>query len=302
MNRRFFSPPRNRGLILHGVLVLVLVGLVMWGATNAWISEVGPAFIAYIFVALVGLLPLPLLAYRFYALTRSGYFFDRDNLQIQWGLRMEELPLSDVEWLRPATDLTTPLALPWFRLPGGVLGVRRHPDLGPVEFLASESDGLLLIATARRVYAISPEDSATFVREFQRSIEMGSLTPVPARSLYPSFVVLQAWENPVARFLWLAALLINIGLLAWVGTLIPTLHRAVLGFFPNGLPMDTVRPVQLMLLPVLSTALSTIGWLAGLGFYRREADRTLAFLLWISSALASLLFILGTLFLVNASF
>lgn len=301
MNRRFFPPPRNRGLALHGMLVLALVGLAMWGATSAWVSEVGPRFIAYLIVALAAFLPLPVLAYRFYALTRSGYFLDRDNLLIRWGLRVEELPLSDVEWLRPASDLTTPLALPWLRLSGGVLGVRRHPDLGPVEFLAAESGSLLLIATARRVFAISPEDTATFVREFQRSIELGSLAPAPARSLYPSFVVLQAWESPLARFLWLTALLINIGLLAWVGTLIPGLQRAMLGFFPNGQPMEAMRPVQLMLLPLLSTGLTVAGWLAGLSFYRHEPDRALAFLLWSSSALASLLFLLGTLFLVNAS-
>jgi hypothetical protein len=48
--------------------------------------------------------------------------------------------------------------------------------------------------------------------------------------------------------------------------------------------------------------MNVAGWLAGLAFYRREGDRVLAFLLWSSSALCSLLFILGTLFLVNASF
>src|SRR5262249_54105146 len=108
-------------------------------------------------------------------LTRSNYFLNRDNLRLVWGLRIEEIPLADVEWVRPLSALASPVHLPLLRLPGGILGVTRHSELGKIEFLASESSTLLLIATAQRVFAISPADPGTFTGSFQRAIELGSL-------------------------------------------------------------------------------------------------------------------------------
>jgi hypothetical protein len=75
-------------------------------------------------------------------------------------LRVEDIPLSDIEFIRSSDDLTTPLALPTLRLPGGLIGMRRHPDLGAVEFLAADPKKLLLVATAKRVFVISPENPA----------------------------------------------------------------------------------------------------------------------------------------------
>jgi hypothetical protein len=201
--------------------------------------------------------------------------------------------------VRPASDLTEPLALPRFRLPGGVLGRRRHPDLGSVEFIASSAKNLILIATSRHVFAISPRNAAALVRTFARATELGSLTPTEAKSVYPSFVITQAWENPVARFLWISGLLLNLGLVAWVGVLIPSLSKVPFGFNPFGAPNVTVPSVQLILLPLISALLFTTGVLAGLYFYRWDKERPLAFVIWISSALCALLFLMAVLFLTS---
>ena len=107
-------------------------------------------------------------------------------------------------------------ALPLFHLPGAITGLRRHPDLGQVEFLASDARGLLLVATSKRVFAISPQDTTGFMQNIQHAIELGSLSPAVPQSVYPTFVVVQAWESMLARYLWLAGLFLNIGLLGWV--------------------------------------------------------------------------------------
>ncbi|NOY98188.1 MAG: hypothetical protein GXP40_03150 [Chloroflexi bacterium] len=296
MNENYFPPPRQRGLLIHGILLLILASLAVWGFWSASRADVGPAFMLYILLALAAFLPLPIIGYRAYALLRANYHLGRDNLRLVWGLRVEELPLSDIEWVRPATDLTTPLRLPRLRLPGSLLGLRRHPDLGMVEFLASGTEGLLLLATAKRVFAISPADPRAFAREFQRAIELGSLTPVAARSTYPSFVVAQAWESLLARYLWLSGLLLNVGLLIWVSLLIPGLQSVPLGFSPTGEPLGPFPPVRLMLLPLVSAVLFLAGWLAGLYFYSHEEQRILAFITWGSSTLTGLLFLLAVLF------
>ena len=299
MSTNNFLPPRRRGLFIHGIALVILTGLAAWGFSNATKAEVGPIFLLAILLSIAAALPLPLIGYRTYALTRASYHLERDNLKLSWGLRIEEIPLSDIEWVRPASDLTTPLRQPRFRLPGSILGLRRHPDLGIVEFLASDAKELLLIATAKRVFAISPKDPRRFAREFQLATELGSLSPSQAFSTYPSFIVAEAWKNILARYLWLSGLLLNIALLAWTSILIPSLESAPLGFDATGTPHGPFPAVQLMLLPILSSALFLIGWIAGLYFYRWKEQRILALIVWASGTITGILFLVAVLFAIT---
>ncbi len=293
MSAQEFLPPRQRGLAVHAGLMVILLTLSVFSFVSATRQEVGLAFTLALLAGLISFAPLPLLAYRLYALQRAHYRLDRDTLTLSWGLRLEQLPLNEIEWVRPASGLTTPLVLPPLSLPGAILGTRHHPDLGPVEFLASERRGLLLVATARRVFAISPARPDAFVRDFQRAIELGSLEHSKSRSLYPAFILARAWESPPARVLWLSGFLLNLGLLAWVSLLIPSRQQVHLGFASDGTPLPPVPSTQIILLPVFSLAFFLIGWLAGLFYYRRPEQRILSFIVWTSSVLSSLIFIVA---------
>lgn len=299
MNDDHYPPPKRAGLLIHAVLILALLGLSGWGIWNLTFAEVGPNFVIFLLDALLALVPVPLFVYRAYALMRADYILDRDSLEIRWGLRDEDIPLTDIEWLRPATDLTAPLRLPWLPIPGAVLGTRRHPDLGVVEYLASDPGNLLLVATSKRVYAISPTNAARFAQTFARTIEMGSLTPAEPISIYPSFIFSRAWENPLVRFLWLAGLFLNIGLVVWVLLTIPTLNQVSLGFGPSGEALSPSPASQLLLLPIESIFLFVVGLATGLYFFRWETHRVLAVIIWVSSALTSLLFLLAVLFIIS---
>jgi hypothetical protein len=180
-----------------------------------------------------------------------------------------------------------------------VLGRRRHPDLGSVEFIASSAKNLILIATSRHVFAISPRNAAALVRTFARATELGSLTPTEAKSVYPSFVITQAWENPIARFLWMSGILLNVGLIVWVGILIPSLSQIPFGFDPFGVPREVASSTQLILLPLVSSLLFVVGVTGGLYFYRWQRQRPLAFIVWASSTLSAFLFLMAVLFLVT---
>lgn len=294
-----FPPSKRFGLITHGFVILVLGGISGFGIWRLTDAEVGPTFVTYLLTALLAFAPVPFFGYRAYALLRSDYYIDRDSLAILWGLRVEDIPLTDIEWVRPASDLTSPLSLPTFRLPGAVLGSRRHPDLGRVEFIASDARNLILIATSKRVFAISPRDAGALVRTFARATEMGSLMPAQPVSVYPSFIITQAWESPAARFLWMSGLFLNLGLIVWVGILIPSLAQIPFGFDAFGAPENIVPSVQLILLPLISMAIFVIGAAAGLYFYRWEMQRPLAFIVWASSALSAALFLMAVLFIVS---
>jgi hypothetical protein len=299
MNTDQFPPPKQRGLIVHAIILIVLGLASAWGFINLSRAEVGPAFVVYLLVAMAAFLPFPLFVYRTYSLSRAGYQLGRDHLAIRWGLRVEDIPLSDIEWVRPATDLTHPLALPFPPLPGAILGLRRHTDLGLVEFIASDANNLLLVATSRRVFAISPADATTFVQTFARAVELGSLTPSTAHSVYPTFIVARAWESSLARYLWLSALFLNLGLLVWVSILIPTLSQVALGVNSVSGLAEAAPSTQLIIIPLVSALLSVSGWLAGLSFYRWEKQRPLAFVVWISGALSSLAFLVAVLFIIS---
>jgi hypothetical protein len=270
-----------------------------WGFFNLTRAQIGPMFVSYLLVGFLAFVPLPLFVYRAYALLRADYYIDRDSLAMLWGLRIEDIPLTDIEWVRPASDLTRPLLLPRFRLPGAVLGTRRHPDLGLVEFIASSSRNLILIATSKRIFAISPQNAAGLVQTFARATEMGSLMPTEAKSIYPSFLVTQAWESPIARFLWTSGILLNLGLIVWVGILIPSVSKVPLGSNPLGAPNQSASFTQLILLPLISAFMFVVGVTAGLYFYRWERQRPLAFIIWISSTLCAFLFLMAVLFLVS---
>jgi hypothetical protein len=294
-----FPPAKQFGLILHGVLILLLAAVSISSFINLTNAFMGPMFVSSLLVGILAFAPIPFLGYRAYALFKADYYIDRDSLAILWGLRVEDIPLSDIEWVRPASDLTYPLSLPRFRLPGAVLGTRRHPDLGAVEFIASSARNLILIATSKHVFAISPRNAAALVRTFARATELGSLTPTEAKSVYPSFVITQAWESPLARFLWMVGLLLNLGLVGWVGFLIPSLSQVPFGFNAFGVPNESVPSVRLILLPLLSTLLFITGLLAGLYLYRWDKERPLAFIIWLSSTLCAVLFLMAVLFLIR---
>jgi hypothetical protein len=294
-----FPPARQLGLLVHIVIIILLAAVSIFGFLRLSRSPMGPQFVSYLLMALLAFSPIPFFAYRAYALLRADYYIDRDSLAMLWGLRLEDIPLTDIEWVRPASDLTTPLLLPRFRLPGAVLGIRRHSDLGRVEFIASSTKNLILIATSRRIFAISPQNAAGLVQTFARATEMGSLTPTEAKSVYPSFIITQAWESPIARFLWMSGILLNLGLIIWVGILIPALSKIPLGFDPFGVPTETVSSTQLILLPLVSSLMFVLGITAGLYFYRWERQRPLAFIVWVSSTISAFLFLMAVLFLVT---
>mgnify|MGYP000845520574 FL=1 len=299
MNTGSFPPPKQRGLIVHGLILLVLATVVVVGFFQLSSADVGPGFLTWLLVSLVAFAPVPFFAYRIFALYRANYEIDRDSLAIHWGLRVEDIPLSDIEWMRPAEDLTHPLNLPAIPLPGAILGLRRHPDLGVVEFIASDARKLLLIATAKRVFVISPDNPAGLAQTFARATELGSLAPTEAKSVYPSFIVAQAWESGLARYLWLSALFLNIGLFVWASLIIPSTPLVALAAQASGGVLQSVPSSQLMIFPVASLLLAVAGWIAGLYFYRWDRERTLAFIVWGSGALSSLLFLLAVLFIVT---
>jgi hypothetical protein len=303
-----FAPARRTGLIFQTGLGLVLLagsGISFWKAMDveAGARQAGATFILYLLVFLLLFAPLPALIYRTYSLLGAHYLLERDGLRLRWGLRSEDVPLTEIEWVRPASDLEalwaaasrSPLRfsggipLPWLHWPGALIGTRGVEGLGPVEFIASDPSSLVLVATPQKVFAISPAEPQAFIRSFNRITELGSLTPISPHSVYPSFYLGRVWADRAARALLAGGLLIGLALVVWVVLTIST-HRAItLGFNPSGAPAEAGPPERMLLLPVLYglSYLFTLG--AGLYSYRRTTQQPIAYLLWTGSVLEGLL-------------
>jgi hypothetical protein len=292
-----FTPALRPGLIIHiaaGAFLSAGSAFCFWAASR---QAVGLNFLVLLLLALLFLVPLPLVLYRGYALVRARYIISRDMLNLSWGLRVEEIPLTEIEWIRAAVDTAYNLPLPRLSWPGALLGERHVDGLGPIEYLAASTDNLLLIATPQKIYAISPSDPAGFVRAFQTSMEMGSLTRVKSYSARPAAYLRNVWDSRAARVLILAGLASTLVLFILVSLIIPTRATVSLGYNASGQPLPPVPRELLLLWPVLGSISFGINLLAGLFLFRISEQQVLAYLLWTSSGLTSFLLILAVFFL-----
>jgi hypothetical protein len=288
-----FYPPRRRGLLFHGAISAALGGASALFFFLGLNQQGGTYFALFLILALLSFAPLPWVFYRAYALARASYRLERDGLRLRWGMRAEDIPLPDIEWVRRPDDLVTDLPLPRLRWPGAVLGLVNAADLGVVEYMAAGTETMLLVATPRRIYAISPQDPDTFMRAFQRALEMGSLTPISSVSVLPAAYLAQIWRDRLTRALLAAGFLLNLLLLVGVSLVIPGRVSASLGFFPGGEPLPAVSTSQLLLMPVLSAFVYVVDLAMGLFFYRHEQQRPIAYMIWGSAPVSAALLIIG---------
>lgn len=228
---------------------------------------------------LLGLLPVA--AYRGYALLHARYEVERDGLRIRWGLRSEDIPLTEVMDVRTAEDLNTPLKQPFFAFSGAILGAAEHAELGHVEFLASQATNFVIISTVDETLVLSPEDPQDFVRRFDRLIEMGSLTPIEARTALPAVYLRQLLNDRLSRLL----ILLGLGL-----TLVLMILSSVLVSLRGG---ETSR--RLLLQSIISLFFTVVDLVVGAFYYRKEETRMISYALWATAAFTAVLLLAGLL-------
>lgn len=293
-----YSPPKTAGLILHGFLILVLLGgsgvliYLAFSLATSW------SLILFLFGAILFLAIFPIAAYRAYALLHATYSVERDGLRVRWGLRSEDIPLTEVIWVRPASELETPLHLPVFSMPGAVLGTTEHVDLGPLEFIASSVHHLVIVSSVNKTLVLSPEDPEEFVYKFQRVIEMGSLYPIPPHTAVPAAFIQQIIKDRLSLRLILALLVMTILLIIITSLLIPVRPMVSLGYDIYGGLLPQISSNRLLLLPVIATVFSLFDIIAGAFLFRRTDTRIISYFVWSAGILMSLVFILGVVLLV----
>lgn len=326
MDERYhYAPSRRQGLIFHAGIALIVIAIAGWGLRNASQSNFGLPFLLYLIPPVIAAFFLPLIAYRAFALWRAYYTLERNGLHLHWGARVEDIPMHTILWVRRSNDpqlsAIGKLPLPIIRWPGAIRGVCYLSNGFPVEYMAADSNNLVLIATSKRVIAISPSEAENFMFVYQRLSELGALSPWSARSVYPTFILFKVWNAPSARYMILVAILLDIILLGWVSLVIPTRQEIFLGFTAASEP---VAPYLMLLLPLLNTAFLAIDIILGIYFFRSEepvADvpqsedtkplprrrqstisaHTLAFIIWGAGIFTPLIFLAAAFFITITS-
>jgi hypothetical protein len=279
-------------------LLLLLSAFGFWQFSKA---IVGLSFLVYLLTGIAALVLVPWLVYRLYSLYRAKYTVERDGIHLQWGLRVVDIPMDRIEWIHPVRELEGKLPLPPIRLPGAVIGTRKLEDGSVVEYMASTIDGLVLISLGDRYFAVSPAEPGKFLDAYEKFTELGSLSPLDSKSVYPSFLLARFWNEKAARYLFLVGILLCMVLLGWVILIIPTRAQVPLRLDPLGMGLEPVPSVRLLLLPVLSGLMFAVDFLGGLFFFRNPEGRTTAFIFWAAGVLTPLLFLFAVGFIQRAS-
>jgi hypothetical protein len=278
------------GAVLHLGILLINVSLSGFLLYLSFTTQVQGIFVVYLIASILTFLPFPYFLYRLFSLLRAKYHISRDGLGIQWGLRTEDIPITNVEWVRLPADLVTDMEFPRFIMPGALLGNVNHRDLGRVEFIASSKKNLVYVATPEKVFALSPENRNAFLNDFYRSAELGSISPIDKQSTQPQFIVSSLFRDKVSRGILLASILISLILLVIVTFIIPTRSTVPLGLEAVGVNREESSAGRLILLPILSLFVFFIDFGYGSYLYRKRGFKNAAYLIFASSLILPLSF------------
>jgi hypothetical protein len=293
-----FRPIRNRGIAVHLGALLLNLAAVGFLVILAFSQSIRGFFILYLVASILVFIPVPFVAYRLFALLRASYTVFREGISIQWGVRSEEIPMQDIEWVRMADDLAFELPLPKFIVQGAVLGLREHRDLGSIEYIASSTHPMVLVATPERIYAISPADPDGFMDALYRNMELGSIEQIQPKSSRVELLVGSLFGDKLARNLILLGSILSIGLLIAVSFIIPTRETIPLGFNPIGQTAETSPSERLLLLPVLSLLMLFIDLGLGSYLYRKAGYRIAAYFAFASALIMPISFLWLILFMI----
>jgi PH (Pleckstrin Homology) domain-containing protein len=269
------SSGRWIGLLL---LIMLIAGAVTLALRIAW-SLAGPPDawqvnlpLYGLVVALLALLALAgALAYRVAGAFTLGYQLDRNGLYITWLGNRAVVPLDQIQ----SVDVgVVAKQIPWrlFQGIGYYWGRGRTADGKLLHLFATHPPArCLVIYTPDQAYAITPADPEAFVQDLEQRRNLGATKPL-APTVEPSRIFLYAfWNDRTVRVLLLAALLLNLFVLALLAARYPELGPTVRMRFNAAGQVAELRPRhQVLFLPLAAFGLSLLNMVLGLACYRRQ--------------------------------
>jgi len=292
-----FPPSRTLGLLVHIPLLLLLSALDVGGFIFFSRQEPGLLFFVSLLISVFLLVPVFFIGYRTFALIFSSYALERDGFHINWGLRREVIPLSEIEWIRTPKEM--PFDVPWsfLPMPGAYLGKVQSENYPLIEFIASDVMSMLFIGTSRCIYAVSPAKPRQFIETFTRVLQLGTLSEIEWQTIRPVDWIAESWKNRSARLSVQFSLVLITILFLWIGFRFSGRQTIELGYSAAGAPQEILPVRNVLILPVLTV----LFWLSDLGIgirlYQYQNTRQLAEIFWGGSVIITFLFVLSAIFI-----
>ena len=279
------------GLLLMGPIVILdgwLLHLLGQGVRAQQIS-----FVTFL-MGLIVLLSLPvllLLAYQAVSCLTLRYHLDRNGIVVRWLGTERIIPIRDIQQIvsghQYGGTIVRRRGLHWM---GHERGSGMVPGIGRTRFLATRPlTGQLLLVTPGLAYGISPSDAEGFLKSFEARRELG-----PNRVLEPGldragWLTWAFWLDQTAWVLLGAAVVINLGLIAYLCARFPGLDFQLPLHFNSLGEADRIgTKMELFALPIIGLIILGANLGLGLVLYRRE--RAGSYLLWGAAAAVQALF------------
>lgn len=278
---------------MHSAAVLILSAIGGWSLWQAVHVHLGFQFVINFLPAALAIILVPSLVYRLYAIRSARYIFDREKIEIVWGLRREIIPMNEVTGLFTQADLEQQLPRPLFNLPGINLSRRKLKNGMTAEFFITRDEPWLIIGTPNRLYVISARQPNEVLRAFQFLSELGALSPPRHDSIYPAIMLADVLRHPLALGMIGVGFALGLVLFFWVTLSLDDLSEVSLGFTSLGLPREPIPAIRLMLYPILNGLTYFTNLIAGLFLYRNPEKRHLAYLLWGGSIIIAVMFLIA---------
>jgi hypothetical protein len=280
------------GLLLLGLLV-VLDGWLANRLISHSIRAQQITFLSFL-MGLTVLLSIPVLfvlAYQTVSCLTLRYRLNRNGVTVHSGGTQQVIPIRDIQRIVPGSELgDTVVRRTGLRWPGHERGQGRIPGIGRTRFLATRPlSEVLLLVTPGTAFAISPNDPAGFVKAYEVRRELGPNRLLEQETRHATWFTWEIWTDRTARVLLAAAVVINLGLFAFLCARFPNLDiQLPLHFNIQGFADRIGTKTELFALPIIGLIILGTNLILGLALYSRE--RAGSYLLWGAAAATQALF------------
>jgi hypothetical protein len=259
------------------VIVLVTVGMLV---TLLFSSPINLLSFCLGLLALASAVVLVVLAYWTYGYYTLYYTLDRDALRIRWTGFETTVPVSDIRGVIAGETDKGGTWLPFLRWPGYCIGRGRVRDIGEVMYYtAGTNEYQLLVRTDTVSYMISPADPEGFQQALELRQFLGPVHEVAPQVTASRMLGRPFWTDGLVHRLGGVALMLNLGLLAYLCAIYPNLTPVLPVHFDAFDQVNRIAPaIAVFFLPAIGALSLLLNGLVGYLIHSRHRLATL--LLW----------------------
>jgi hypothetical protein len=278
----FKTVPSKSGYLILGVTLAAGVGAGIMGYITPRQQTPAALFTAFLITLLILTVAFVSL-YLTILLFTLKYQLNRNGLIINYGIRRQQIPLSEIQFITPTQSVASQIDFKGINIFGLYLGRGTLAGHGPLVLRGSAPFRYCtLVVTPDRTYVISPEKITDIINAWRVRRKMGSTQAWSTTNGFIPQFDFPLLNDGLAWGLLATGLMLLIALLGAISLNYTELPAVLPVHFDNLGRADRIEPkVFLFTLPAVGTIVWMVNSLLGALIYRHE--RMGAYLLWSST-------------------